>query len=93
MCSSDLSPFDFRCKRKRFYHTRLTQKVQVTQTEPSKANPACYEIDELLKLRIPDDKWFNDRGIYNYHGGGSVVFDDDDVINWTLGQRKTEEKQ
>lgn len=50
------------------------------------------EIDELLQLRIPDDKWFNDRGIYNYHGGGSVVFDDDDVINWVLGQKKTEKK-
>ena len=49
------------------------------------------EIDSLLQLRIPDDKWFNDRGVYNYHGGGSIVFDDDDVIDWGLGQRKTEE--
>ena len=29
------------------------------------------EIDALLKLEIPDDAYFNDRGIYNYHGGGS----------------------
>ena len=46
------------------------------------------EIDALLKLEIPDDAYFNDRGIYNYHGGGSVVFDDTAVLNWILEQSK-----
>ena len=45
------------------------------------------EIDALLKLEIPDDAYFNDRGIYNYHGG-SVVFDDTAVLNWILEQSK-----
>ena len=46
------------------------------------------EIDALLQLSIPDDSYFNDRGIYNYHGGGSVVFDDAAVLNWILGHTK-----
>lgn len=46
------------------------------------------EIDALLKLEIPDDAYFNERGIYNYHGGGSVVFDDTAVLNWILEQSK-----
>lgn len=46
------------------------------------------EIDALLKLEIPDDAYFNDRGIYNYHGGGSIVFDDTAVLNWILEQSK-----
>ena len=46
------------------------------------------EIDALLKLEIPDDAYFNERGIYNYHGGGSVVFDDTAVLNWILEHSK-----
>ncbi len=46
------------------------------------------EIDSLLKLQIPDNAYFNRLGIYNYHGGGSVVFDDENVLNWVLGQKK-----
>ena len=51
------------------------------------------EIDRLLFLRIPDDKWFNDGGVNNYHGGGSIVFDEEDVIDWGLGKQKTEADQ
>ena len=46
------------------------------------------EIDGLLKLQIPDNAYFNRLGIYNYHGGGSVVFDDENILNWVLDQKK-----
>ena len=46
------------------------------------------QIDQLLQLNIPDNAYFNDKGIYNYHGGGSVVFDDVNVLNWVLSQHK-----
>lgn len=46
------------------------------------------EIDQLLQLQIPDNAYFNRRGIYNYHGGGSVVFDDKSILNWVLNQKK-----
>ena len=39
------------------------------------------EINALLQLSIPDNAYFNAKGIYNYHGGGSVVFDDETVLN------------
>ena len=42
------------------------------------------QIDELLILEIPDNEYFNSRGIYNYHGGGNVVFDDETVLNLSL---------
>lgn len=50
---------------------------------------AEYMIDQLLQLNIPDNAYFNAKGIYNYHGGGSVVFDDENVLNWVLAQRKS----
>lgn len=46
------------------------------------------EIDTLLKLRIPDNSYFNQRGIFNYHGGGSVLFDDEELIAWVLEHEK-----
>ena len=45
-------------------------------------------IDQLLQLQIPDNAYFNRRGIYNYHSGGSIVFDDKTVLDWILKQRK-----
>lgn len=46
------------------------------------------EIMELLQLWIPDNNWFNQRGVYNYHGGGSVLFDEEEIIDWVLEQEK-----
>ena len=46
------------------------------------------EIDDLLKLDIPDNAWFNRQGIYNYHGGGSVVFSEKNVQDWILQKKK-----
>lgn len=54
-----------------------------------KAGLTDREIERLLQLNIPDNAYFNAKGIYNYHGGGSVVFDDENVLNWVLAQRKS----
>ena len=54
-----------------------------------KAGLTDSEIDQLLQLNIPDNAYFNAKGIYNYHGGGSVVFDDENVLNWVLAQRRS----
>ena len=53
-----------------------------------KAGLTGSEIGQLLQLNIPDNAYFNAKGIYNYHGGGSVVFDDENVLNWVLAQKK-----
>lgn len=46
------------------------------------------QISERLIVEIPDNEYFNSRGIYNYHGGGNILFDDKNILNWILAQRK-----
>ena len=46
------------------------------------------EIKGLLQLQIPDNAWFNQRGVYNYHGGGSILFDEESILGWVLKQEK-----
>ena len=48
------------------------------------------EIGKKLRLEIPDNECFNSRGIYNYHGGGNIVFDDKSVLNWIISHKKQE---
>lgn len=43
----------------------------------------------VLQAEIPDNAYFNALGIYNYHGGGSAVFDDEKVLCWILSQRRS----
>lgn len=47
------------------------------------------QIRELLRLEIPDNAYFNSRGIYNYHGGANIVFDDEDILNWIIQKEKS----
>ena len=47
------------------------------------------EIDGVLQVQIPDAGWFAERGITgNYHGGGNVLFEEPDILNWILSQEK-----
>ncbi|WP_326761618.1 prolyl oligopeptidase family serine peptidase [Streptomyces phaeochromogenes] len=46
------------------------------------------EIERLVVLDMPDDMYFNRQGIYSYHGGGMVVADKQEIIDWVLDQRK-----
>ena len=48
------------------------------------------EIDRLLQVEIPGNSYFNALGIYNYHGGGNVLFDDETILNWIIQKNKTE---
>lgn len=48
------------------------------------------EIGQLLQVEIPDNSYFNAQGIYNYHGGGNVLFDDETILNWIIQKNKTE---
>ena len=45
-------------------------------------------IDSLLQLELPDNAYFNRLGIYNYHGGGSVLFDEVRILHWITAQEK-----
>ncbi len=47
------------------------------------------QIDEVLQIEIPDNEYFNSRGIYNYHGGGNILFQDKSILNWIIEKRKS----
>ncbi len=46
------------------------------------------QIGERLVVEIPDNEYFNSRGIYNYHGGGTILFDDENILNWITSKSK-----
>ena len=46
------------------------------------------QIHDLLQLEIPEDAYFNSRGIYQYHSGGNVLFEDTSILNWILSKHK-----
>ena len=49
------------------------------------------QISNVLQIQTPNDEWFAQRGVTsNYHGGGNVVFGEDDVLNWVLSHTKEE---
>ena len=40
------------------------------------------KIDSVLRIQIPDEAWFAERGVTgNYHGGGNVVFEEESILN------------
>ena len=47
-------------------------------------------INSLLRLEIPPDSFFNEKGIYNYHGGANILFDDESNLNWIISHIKGE---
>lgn len=46
------------------------------------------QIDEVLQVEIPDNEYFNSRGIYNYHGGGNILFEDKTILKWIISHKK-----
>ena len=46
------------------------------------------DIDKVLRIETPNNAFFNEKGIYNYHGGANVVFDDPDNLNWVISHSK-----
>ena len=46
------------------------------------------QIEDVLCLEIPDNEYFNSREIYNYHGGGNVLLEDESILQWIIEKRK-----
>lgn len=53
---------------------------------------SAAQMDDLLVLDIPPDAYFNNLGIYNYHGGGNVMYEDELIVNWILKKQKNLER-
>ncbi len=47
------------------------------------------ETEAYLHLWIPEDEYFNSRGITNYHGGGTILFEDASVRAWLLSKSRS----
>lgn len=47
------------------------------------------EIDSLLKLWIPSDSYFSEKGLTNQHGGGNVLFEEKEITRWLLSQQRS----
>ena len=45
-----------------------------------KAGISEDNMDDFIRLDIPDNEYVNSRGIYNYHGGGNIVFDNEEIL-------------
>lgn len=46
------------------------------------------EIEEVLQVEIPDNEYFNEQGLTNYHGGANIVFNDESILEWIISHRK-----
>lgn len=46
------------------------------------------QIENVLCLEIPDNEYFNSRGIFNYHGGGNILFEDESILKWIIEKEK-----
>ena len=49
---------------------------------------AKLEIHDVLRLEIPENAFFKEKGIYNYHGGANVLFDNPEILQWIILHRK-----
>ena len=46
------------------------------------------DISSVLRPEIPGNEFFNSRGIYNYHGGANILFDDAENLEWITAHSK-----
>ena len=46
------------------------------------------DIDNVLRIETPSNAFLNEKGIYNYHAGANVVFDDTENLKWIISHSK-----
>lgn len=89
IAQNDVAVYIFMAENDEYYGSEKARsaydKLQAAYREKGYTDE---QIGELLILEIPNNEYFNSRGIYNYHGGGNILFDDEKILNWILVQRK-----
>lgn len=89
IAQNDVAIYIFMAENDEYYGSEKARSAYVgLQAAYREKGYTDEQIGELLILEIPDNEYFNSRGIYNYHGGGNVVFDDETVLNWILSRQK-----
>ena len=75
IAQNDVAVYIFMAENDEYYGSQKARDAYANlHAAYEKAGLTDSEIDQLLQLNIPDNAYFNAKGIYNYHGGGSVVF-------------------
>ena len=74
------------CIRDRYYGSqRAWSAYNSLHDAYEEAGWSEEQISNVLQIQTPNDEWFAQRGVTsNYHGGGNVVFWEDDVLNLSL---------
>ena len=68
---------------------RAKEAYENLVTAYRQAGYADSELTAVLRIEIPDDAYFNDFGITDYHGGASILFDREDIQDWLLKHKKS----
>lgn len=84
-----VSVYIFMAENDEYYGSqRARDAYNNLRTAYENAGITSDEIDQLLQIEVPGNEWFNQMGIYNYHGGGNVVFDQKRILDWITSARK-----
>lgn len=89
IAQNDVAVYIFMAENDEYYGSEKAQSAyDGLQAAYREKGYTDEQIGKQLVLEIPDNEYFNNRGIYNYHGGGNILFDDANILKWILAQRK-----
>lgn len=89
VAENDVAVYIFMAENDEYYGSRKARDAyQGLYKAYQKAEWTQAQIDEVLQIEIPDNEYFNSRGIYNYHGGGNILFEDQSILQWIVEKKK-----
>lgn len=89
IAQNDVSVYIFMAENDEYYGSEKARSAyDGLQAAYREKGYTTEQIRELLVVEIPDNEYFNSRGIDNYHGGGNLLFDDENVLNWIISKSK-----
>lgn len=92
IAENTVSVYIFMAENDEYYGSRRAREAYEHLYDAyRKAGWSDDDISQMLQIRTPDDEWFAEHGVTsNYHGGGNVVFEEDDILKWVVGHYKNE---
>lgn len=86
----DVAVYIFMAENDEYYGSEKARSAyDGLQTAYREKGYTAEQISKLLVVEIPGNEYFNRRGIYNYHGGGNILFNDENILNWIISKHKT----
>lgn len=89
IAQNDVAVYIFMAENDEYYGSEKARSAyDGLQTAYHEKGYTDSQISERLVAEIPDNEYFNSRGIYNYHGGGTILFDDENILKWIMAKSK-----